>query len=104
MPDKSSSNYLVSTKVRVKVGEIEHVLKLFRETNPSLVKGEDDWIKAVFSKHEETNTLMVLAYWRSKESYLIFSRSKQFRETVQKFALYFVEEPTTEVSEILFEM
>ena len=101
---KADSKYLVTTKVPIKEGEIDKVLKLFIDTNPALVKDQQDWVKAVFSKNEETSTVMVQAYWKSKESYLKFNQSKKFQETMKGFGKHFKGKPAVEINEILFQM
>ena len=99
-----ASKYLVTTKVPIKDGEIEEVLQLFKDTNPELVKDQTDWVKAVFSKNEETSTVMVQAYWKSKAAYLAFSKSKKFQETMKRFGKHFKGKPEVEINEILFQM
>ena len=100
----TESKYLVATKVSIKEGATEQVLALFKATNPGLVKDQSDWVKAVFSKNAETNTVMVQAYWKDKESYLKFSQSKGFKETMKGFGKYFNGKPEVKINEILFQM
>lgn len=96
--------YIVTTKVKIKKGQIDKVLQLFKDTNPDLVQGQQDWIKATFSKNEATSTVMVQAFWKNKESYLKFSKSSDFQNTMKEFGSYFAGKPNVEISEILFEM
>jgi len=103
-PDQTASKYIVTTKVQIKSGEIDKVLQLFKETNPDLVKDQSDWVKAVFSKNEKASTVMVQAYWKSKASYLKFSASSEFQNTMKGFRQYFNGKPDVEINEILFEM
>lgn len=98
------ANYLVTTKVQIQEGKINEVLNLFKETNPELVKDQKDWVKATFSKNKETNTVMVQAYWIEKDSYLAFSKSKNFQNTMKQFGQYFARKPVVEINELLFEM
>lgn len=102
--NNSDSKYLVTTKVPINEGEIDKVLKLFIATNPALVKDQQDWVKAVFSKNEASNIVIVQAYWKSKESYLKFSQSKKFQETMKDFGKHFRGKPAVEINEILFQM
>ena len=102
--DQENPKYIVTTKVQIKNGEIEKVLELFKDTNPKLVKNQTDWVKAVFSKNDKSNTVMVQAYWKSEKSYLNFSRSSEFQNTMKGFGQYFIGKPNIEISEILFEM
>ena len=100
----NESKYIVTTKVQIKSGEIDNVLELFKDTNPELVKDQSDWVKAIFSKNEESNSVVVQAYWKNKESYLKFSKSDKFQKTMQNFGKYFNSKPQVEINEILFEM
>lgn len=102
--NKGDARFVVTTKVVIKPGEINQVLKLFKETNPALVKDQTDWVKAVFSKNDETNTVMVQAYWKSKASYVIFRNSERFQKTMKKFSKFFTGKPEVEINEILFQM
>ena len=102
--DSSASKYIVTTRVQIKAGEIDKVLQLFKDTNPALVKNQTDWVKAIFSKNSETNTVIVQAYWKSKASYLTFSKSNEFQNTMKKFGKYFAGKPEIEINEILFRM
>jgi len=102
--DQENPKYIVTTRVQIKDGEIDKVLELFKDTNPELVKDQTDWVKAVFSKNEETNTVVVQAYWKKKESYLNFSSSPDFQKTMKEFGQYFMGRPDIEINEILFEM
>jgi len=98
------ANFLVTTQVAIKDGNINEVLNLFKETNPGLVRDQKDWIKAVFSVNESTNKVMVQAYWKSKEAYQNFSNSDDFLQTMKKFSPYFIEKPNIQINKILFEM
>lgn len=98
------SKYIVTTKVQIKPGEVNNVLELFKNTNPELVEGQSDWVKAIFSKNEESNSVTVQAYWKNKNSYIKFSRSDKFQKTMQNFGPYFSGKPQVEINEILFEM
>jgi len=85
---KNDAKYIVTTKVEIKPGEVNDVLELFKATNPELVKNEGDWIKAVFSKNVGKSSVMVQAYWKSKEAYLKFSKSDKFQHEKLKGLIY----------------
>lgn len=96
--------FVVSTKVKIKKGEIKDVLKLFKETNPELVEHENDWLKAYFTADEENDSVKVLAFWKKKESYQKFSASEKFKTTMAGFAKHFESPPQVEINKLLFEM
>ena len=100
----NESKYIVTTKVQIKPGEINNVLELFKNTNPDLVKDQSDWVKAVFSKNEASSFVKVQAYWKNKESYIKFSSSDKFQNTMQRFGKYFNGKPEVDINEILFVM
>ena len=96
--------YLVTTRVKIKPGTVYQVLELFRTTNPGLVKNQKDWVKASFSYDEEKSVVIVNATWKNKESYLKFSKSEPFTETMKSFGQFFLGPPEVQISNILFEM
>ncbi|NNF34101.1 MAG: hypothetical protein HKN68_08335 [Saprospiraceae bacterium] len=98
------ANFIVKTTVPIKAGQVDRVLDLFKATNPELVKDQDDWVKAVFSVHEETNEVQVLAYWKDKDSYLYFSSSEKFLSTMSQFRPHFAGQPVIKINRILYEM
>jgi heme-degrading monooxygenase HmoA len=79
-------------------------LDLFKSTNPQLVSDQSDWIRATFSSVEERDIVIVNAEWKSKESYLNFSNSDKFKETMGQFGTYFKEKPKVKITKVLFEM
>ena len=96
--------YIVTTKIKIIDGAIDEVLKRFEATNPALVKDQDDWVKAIFTANTENNTVVVLAYWLNKESYVEFSKSQKFLDVMAGFRGFFEAPPEVEINEILFEM
>jgi len=100
----SMNRYIVETTVKLQEGKTNEVLELFRSTNPALVRDESDWIKASFASVEENDIVIVRAEWKSKESYLKFSNSEKFRETMGQFRQYFSGRPEVSIAKILFEM
>jgi len=99
-----SPRYIVTTTVPIKEGKIPEVLALFKKTNPNLVKNQKDWVRAIFSSNEKTGVVMVQAYWVNAQSYMEFSNSSEFRQTMQQFGQYFAGKPEVTINEILFEM
>jgi heme-degrading monooxygenase HmoA len=83
--DIAVGRYIIETKAPLQEGKTNDVLELFKSTNPQLVSDESDWIRASFSKVEEKNMVIVRAEWSSKESYLKFSGSDKFKETMGQF-------------------
>lgn len=102
--DYSGEKYVVETTVRLKDRTANKVLELFKSTNPELVSNESDWIRASFSFNEEFNIVVVHAEWKTKESYLNFSNSAKFKETMSKFRKYFKQKPEVTITKVLFEM
>ena len=96
--------YIVETVVHLQQGKTNKVLELFKSTNPKLVSGESDWIRASFSTIEEKDIIIVRAEWKNKDSYWKFSKSEKFKETMLKFSKYFVEKPKVTITKVLFEM
>ena len=96
--------YLVTTRVKIKPGTVDPVLELFQKTNPGLVKDQEDWVKASFSYDEEKRMVIVNATWKNKESYLKFSSSEPFTETMKSFGQFFLGPPEVQISKILFKM
>jgi len=96
--------YIVETEVHLQEGKTDEVLALFKATNPELVRDESDWIRASFSAVEGEDIVIVRAEWKRKESYLKFSGSKRFKETMGQFGKYFAGKPKVTITKILFEM
>ena len=96
--------HVVMTRVPVKPGHFEAVLRLFQETNPGLVSDQDDWLEARFTANPEDGSVTVLAFWRNVESYAAFSSSEAFREVMSRFALHFDGPPEVTINEVLFQM
>jgi heme-degrading monooxygenase HmoA len=96
--------YVVITTVQLKPGKIDEVRALFEETNPRLVEGESDWIKAKFTANRDADRVTVLAFWRDADAYRAFSSSAPFRQVMSQFAPYFAGPPAISINEILFEM
>ena len=96
--------YIVETSVNLQKGKTMEVLELFKSTNPQLVSNEEDWIKASFSSVEGKDIIIVRAEWKSKKSYLKFSNSKEFKDTMKEFGRYFKGKPKVTFSKVLFEM
>lgn len=103
-PNSPQAKFIVTTIVPIQDGKINDVLHLFKSTNPELVENENDWVKAVFSKNEAAQTVMVQAYWQSEASYKNFSQSEKFQNTMKRFGKYFKGKPEVVINEILFEM
>ena len=101
---KTDEKYIVETTVQLQNGTTNDVLELFKSTNPELVKDQPDWISASFSSVEEEDVVVVRAEWKSKKSYLEFSNSDKFKNTMSKFRKYFAEKPTVTITRVLFEM
>ena len=96
--------YIAITTVKLIPGSVDTVCNLFKETNPALVQGEEDWVKASFAADRANDEVTVMAIWRSADAYHNFSASTQFRMTMSKFGPYFAGPPQISVKEILFEM
>ena len=97
-------HYLITTRVELVEGKIPDVLKLFQDTNPDLVKGQHEWIKAIFSANEEKSTVMVQAFWKNVEAYQQFASTEKFKNTMAQFGAYFKSKPEVEITKVLFEM
>lgn len=100
----AGEKYVVETRVQLKEGSVSKVLELFKSTNPELVSSERDWIRASFASNDELNIVVVRAEWKNKESYLTFSNSSKFKETMRQFGQYFEEKPQVTITKVLFEM
>lgn len=100
----NTDRYIVQTTVNLQHGKTNEVLELFKLTNPQLVSDQSDWVRATFSSVEEQDVVIVNAEWKSKESYLNFSNSEKFKETMEQFGKYFKGNPEVTISKILFEM
>lgn len=100
----NTDRYIVETTVYLQEGKTNVVLALFKATNPQLVRSEVDWVKASFSSVENQNIVIVRAEWKNKESYLKFSNSEKFKDTMTQFGTYFTGKPEVTISKILFEM
>ena len=100
----NTDRYIVQTIVNLQHGKTKEVLELFKLTNPQLVSDQPDWIRATFSSVEEQDVVIVNAEWKSKESYLNFSNSEKFKETMGQFGKYFKGKPKVTITKILFEM
>ena len=100
----TSDRYTVETTVQLKKGATNEVLELFKLTNPELISDEPDWLRASFSTISDVDLVIVRAEWKSKESYLKFSNSEKFQETMGKFGKYFAEKPKVIITKVLFEM
>ncbi len=96
--------YIVMTKVQLKPETAEDCARMFEETNPPLVKSEQDWLGAQMLVNREENQITVLATWRDLASYRHFSASDEFRNTMQGFAPYFQAPPEISTHELLVEM
>ena len=96
--------FVVITKVQLKPGKVDEVRDLFEKTNPALVEGQIDWIKAKFTANRDANQVVVLAFWQRAESYQAFSTSSKFQQVMSQFAPYFTGPPEVTINEILFEM
>ena len=103
-PNNNPDKFVVETTVRVTEGKTQEVLELFKSTNPVLVSEEPDWIQASFSFIEDINIVIVRAEWKSKESYIKFSDSDKYKETMGQFGKYFIGKPNVMISKVLFEM
>lgn len=100
----NTDKYIIQTTVYLQQGKTDEVLDLFKSTNPQLVSDQSDWIRATFSSVEERDIVIVNAEWKSKESYLNFSNSDKFKETMGQFGTYFKEKPKVKITKVLFEM
>lgn len=96
--------YVVMTKVKLRDGTHAQCAELFRDTNPALVKSEPDWLSAKMLFDQGTNTVTVLANWKSISSYQAFSSSSEFRSTMQQFGVFFAGKPEITTHEVLVEM
>lgn len=96
--------YVAITTVKIQPGHINTVLELFKKTNPDLVAGQEDWVRASFTANHAENEVTVLAFWRRAESYRTFAAGERFRQTMQQFQPYFAAPPNVSVKELLFEM
>jgi len=96
--------YVVMTRVPLKPGTEEDCAELFRQTNPDLVKDEPDWLGAQMFFEAETNTVTVLARWRSASAYDRFSSQPAFQQTMQRFAEFFAGPPQISKNTVLAEM
>jgi heme-degrading monooxygenase HmoA len=94
----------VVTTAKLKPGRAAAVAELFEATNPDLVRGEPDWLGARLMVDRETETVIVMALWRSARSYRRFSQSAAFREVMAGFAEHLDGPPEVRVTEVLVEM
>ncbi len=103
-PTNKVDRYIIETSVQLQEGKTDEVLALFKSTNPALVSGESDWLCASFSAVDGADIIIVRAEWKSKESYLKFSKSQRFKETMVQFGKYFSGKPDVTITKVLFDM
>lgn len=96
--------YGVMTRVALQPDCQDACAALFRDTNPALVANEPDWLGARMMFDPEANAVTVLATWRTAEAYQRFASSVGFRETMQKFAVFFAGPPEVSVHALLVDM
>ena len=96
--------FVVMTKVKLKPDSIDRVLDLFKETNPDLVEGQDDWLEAKFTANYDKDEVTVLAFWQDDQSYREFSTNEKFQQVMSKFSPYFQSQPEITINRVLFDM
>ena len=96
--------FVVITRAQLKPGKIEDVRDLFERTNPALVKGQTDWVKAKFTADRTADQVTVLAFWRNADSYQKFRATDDFQQVMAQFGPFFASPPEISINEILFEM
>lgn len=97
-------SYAVITTVAMQPGAIDEAARLFAETNPGLVAGEDDWRGAQFTADREANTITVIAQWSDAASYHRLRTSAEFRAAMARFGPLFAGPPDVRVHEVLVDM
>jgi quinol monooxygenase YgiN len=85
--------HLVVTTAAVKPGHADALIELFEETNAALVAKQTDWLGAELSYDADTNTVLVIARWKSADSYRLFARSEAFQETMKRFGPHLASTP-----------
>ncbi len=95
---------MVTTRVKLKPGEIDACARLFETTNPDLVRHEADWLGARMAVDRTSNTITVMAVWRTAEAYQRLSSSAAFQNAMKQFASLFASPPEITVSDVLVEM
>ncbi|MEM9604903.1 MAG: antibiotic biosynthesis monooxygenase [Pseudomonadota bacterium] len=95
---------VIKTTVAVKPGHLEAVADLFAKTNPPLVASEPDWLEAVMTCDIESNAVTVLAFWSNPASYLRFSASAAFTQTMRDFAPHLDGAPVVSLSHVVVGM
>jgi quinol monooxygenase YgiN len=99
-----NDTYLIATIATVQPGKFDEVLALFQETNPDLVASEPDWLGAEVSHDADSDTVLVLARWRSADSYRRFAASERFRAVMARFAPLLAGPPEVRVFKKRWEM
>ena len=92
------------TTVQLKIGSVDEIAQLFQETNPDLVRLEQDWVSGRMSVDRKTNKIQVSAIWKRLESYDAFSKSEAFQIVMKGFVPHFAGPPVIEKFEVLQEM
>ena len=95
---------VVITKVKLKPGLADACAKLFRETNPVLVREEPDWLGARMVVDRENDVVTVMATWRNGTSYEALANSERFTTTMASFAQLFASPPEITVNDVLVDM
>ncbi len=95
---------MVITKVKLKPGEIDACARLFEMTNPDLVRHETDWLGARMAVDRSSDTITVMALWRTAEAYRRLSSSAAFRSAMEKFSALFASPPEITITDVLVEM
>ena len=95
---------LVITTVPVEEGSVDELAELFDDTNRDLVKAHEQWLGATFTADRSTNTVTVIARWRSAEGYEALRGSDEYAKTMSRFAPRFTGLPSITINEVLVEM
>ncbi|MGI9354417.1 MAG: putative quinol monooxygenase [Rhizobiaceae bacterium] len=85
--------HLVITKVKLKQDSVEDCVRLFKETNPTPVQSEPDWLGAKMVVDRESDVVTVMAVWRNAASYEALAKSEHFKTTMSGFAQLFASPP-----------
>lgn len=96
--------YVMLTRVKLKPETHKTCVEIFENTNPGLVENEPDWLGARMIFDPKTDTVTVMATWRSATSYKRLAASSEFQKTMQKFADLFASPPEISINNLVAEM
>lgn len=84
---------MANPRARLKPGAIEACIRLFEKTNPDLARNEARWHGARMAVDRTSDTITVMALWRTADAYQRLSSSATFVNTMKQFGDLFASPP-----------